>query len=184
MTQPVQQIKDPPRDPLAQVKQMVRACIQCGTCTGSCPNEFAMDHTPRHLWRLVLTGQPDEIFKSKTFILCSSCYACTLRCPPGPAPDRSHGRSQADGLREHQAPYQKSIRFYKSFLNSVRRYGRVREMEFMSLYFLSMKNPLLPFSYAPLGLKLMAKGKVSLELPGTGKKVLDSLFRKVEELEA
>ena len=85
--------------------------------------------------------------------------------------------------REHQAPYQKSIRFYKSFLNSVRRYGRVREMEFMSLYFLSMKNPLLPFSYAPLGLKLMAKGKVSPELPGTGKKALDGLFRKVEELE-
>ena len=43
---------------LAAVREMVQACIQCGTCTGSCPNEFAMDVTPRRLWRLVLTGRP------------------------------------------------------------------------------------------------------------------------------
>lgn len=51
---------------LAPVQEMVRPCIQCGTCTGSCPNEFAMDYTPRQLWRLVLLGLKDEIFQSKT----------------------------------------------------------------------------------------------------------------------
>ena len=49
----VNEAKPPPPDVLATVQEMVRACIQCGTCTASCPNEFAMDHTPRKLWRMV-----------------------------------------------------------------------------------------------------------------------------------
>ena len=39
---------------LAPIQKMVRACIQCGTCTGSCPNAYAMDITPRAMWRRVL----------------------------------------------------------------------------------------------------------------------------------
>ena len=66
---------------LADVREMVQACIQCGTCTASCPNEFAMDLTPRRLWRMVLMDRTEAIFSSKTFILCSNCYTCTLRCP-------------------------------------------------------------------------------------------------------
>jgi heterodisulfide reductase subunit C len=79
----------------------------------------------------------------------------------------------------------KGTRFYKTFLGTVRRYGRVREMELMARYFLSMKNPVLPLSFTPLGMKLMIKGKISPEMPklfGPGK--LDAIYRKVEELEA
>ena len=68
---------------LGRVREMVSACMQCGSCTGSCPNEFAMDYTPRRIWRMVLMGEVDDIFKSKTFTLCSNCYMCTLRCPRG-----------------------------------------------------------------------------------------------------
>ena len=64
-------------DALSLVKDMVQSCVQCGTCTGSCPNAFAMDLTPRHLWRLALMGKTDEIFQSKTFDRCSACYYCT-----------------------------------------------------------------------------------------------------------
>ena len=85
--------------------------------------------------------------------------------------------------KENLAPYKKSVRFYKSFMESVRRHGRVREMEFMTLYFMVMKNPLLPFRFAPLGMKLMSKGKVSVELPSKGSGTLEAIFRKVEELE-
>jgi heterodisulfide reductase subunit C len=68
-------------------------------------------------------------------------------------------------------------------MKSVRRHGRVREMEFMTLYFATMKNPLLPFRFAPLGMKLMRKGKVSIQIPSKGKGTLDAIFRKAEELE-
>jgi heterodisulfide reductase subunit C len=162
---------------------MVSACIQCGTCTGSCPNAFAMDLTPRQLWYNVLMGEKDTIFHSKTFSLCSVCYYCTLRCPRGLPLTEAMSALKQIAAKENLAPYKKSIQFYKSFMESVRRHGRVREMEFMTLYFLSMKNPFMPFQFAPLGLKLMGKGKVSFEIPSKGNGDLEAIFRKVEVLE-
>lgn len=170
-------------DPMAPIKEMVQTCIQCGTCTGSCPNAFAMDHTPRKMWRMVLLGQKDAIFRSKTFILCSACYYCTLRCPRGLPLTEAMGALKQIASRENLTQYKQSTLFYKKFMDSVRRHGRVREMEFMSLYFASMRNPLVPLRFAPLGMKLMAKRKISLQFPSKGKAPLESIFRKVEEME-
>jgi heterodisulfide reductase subunit C2 len=174
---------EPVIDSLAEIRNMVSACIQCGTCTGSCPNAFAMDLTPRQLWYNVLMGEKETIFHSKTFSLCSVCYYCTLRCPRGLPLTETMSALKQIAAKENLAPYKKSIRFYKSFMESVRRHGRVREMEFMTLYFLSMKNPLMPLQFAPLGMKLMSKGKVSFEIPSKGNGDLEAIFRKVEELE-
>lgn len=170
-------------DMLTPVQEMVRACIQCGTCTGSCPNEFAMDHTPRQLWRMVLMGQKEEIFQSKTFSLCSSCYYCTLRCPRGlPLTEVMEALKQI-AARENLTQYKHSVQFYKTFIQSVRRHGRVNEMEFMTLYFAALKNPLTPLRFAPLGMKLMFKGKVSVLPPLRRERPLESIFRNVEALE-
>ncbi len=170
-------------DELAPVKEMVRACIQCGTCTGSCPNAFAMDYTPRHLWRMVLMGLKEEIFSSRTFTLCSDCYYCTLRCPRGlPLTEAMEALKQIAAAR-HPSPDRYSTQFYKTFLQSVRRHGRVNEMEFMALYFARLKNPLFALRFASLGMKLMRKGKVSLRVPLKGRHPLESIFRNVEALE-
>jgi len=174
---------EPVIDTLVPIRDMVNSCIQCGTCTGSCPNAFAMDITPRQLWYNVLMGEKETIFHSKTFSLCSVCYYCTLRCPRGLPLTETMSALKQIAAKENLAPYKKSIRFYKSFMESVRRHGRVREMEFMTLYFISMKNPFIPFKFAPLGMKLMGKGKVSLEIPSKGSGALETIFRKVEELE-
>ena len=179
----IEQVSAPPPDPLAPIRDMVNSCIQCGTCTGSCPNAFAMDLTPRQLWYNVLMGEKETIFHSKTFSLCSVCYYCTLRCPRGLPLTETMSALKQIAAKENLAPYKKSVRFYKSFMESVRRHGRVREMEFMTLYFLSMKNPFIPFKFAPLGMRLMAKGKVSLKIPSKGSGALEAIFRKVEELE-
>ena len=170
-------------DPLAPIQEMVRTCIQCGTCTGSCPNAFAMDQTPRQLWRMVLMGQKDVIFQSKTFALCSSCYYCTLRCPRGLLLTEAMGALKQIASRENLAKYRQSSLFYKSFIKSVRNHGRVREMEFMTLYFTSMKNPFVPFRFAALGMRLMLKKKISLQIPSKGKRPLEAILRKIEELE-
>jgi len=174
---------EPVIDSLTSVRDMVSACIQCGTCTGSCPNAFAMDLTPRQLWYNVLMGEKETVFHSKTFSLCSVCYYCTLRCPRGLPLTETMSSLKQIAAKENLEPYKKSIRFYKSFMESVRRHGRVREMEFMTLFFLAMKNPFIPLLFAPLGMKLMSKGKVSFEIPSKGSGALDTIFRKVEELE-
>jgi heterodisulfide reductase subunit C len=84
---------------------------------------------------------------------------------------------------ENITRYKRSTLFYKNFMESVRRHGRVREMEFMTLYFSSMKNPIIPLQFATLGMKLMKKRKVSLQIPSKGHGPLDAIFRKAAELE-
>jgi len=172
-----------PSDVLAPVQEMVRACIQCGTCTGSCPNEFAMDHTPRRLWRMVLMGMKDQIFQSKTFSLCSNCYYCTLRCPRGLPLTEAMDALKEIAARENLAKYRQSTLFYKNFLRSVRRHGRVNEMEFMALYFAALKSPFSPLRFAPLGVRLMLKRKVSLAVPLTARRPLEAIFRNVAAME-
>jgi heterodisulfide reductase subunit C len=79
--------------------------------------------------------------------------------------------------------FKSSIFFYQEFLGSVRRHGRVREMEFMTLYFTHMKNPLLPIRFTSLGLKLLNKGKLPLQIPSKGSGKLNTLFQAVDEVE-
>ena len=58
-------------------------CLQCGTCSSSCPTYFAMDTPPRQLWRMVSLGMKDEIKRLSTYWLCTACNSCTIRCPRG-----------------------------------------------------------------------------------------------------
>jgi heterodisulfide reductase subunit C len=170
-------------DDLMHVREMVQSCIQCGTCTGSCPNAFAMDLTPRQLWRLVLLDREEAVFQSRTFTLCSACYLCTLRCPRGlPLTEAMHALKQASSKRTPER-HRPVTAFYRHFIESVRRHGRVNELEFMTYYFAEMKNPMLPLRFSGLGLRLVAKGKLPLRWPLKQTRTLEALFRKVAELE-
>lgn len=56
-------------------------CIQCGTCSGTCPAVEYMDHTPRRMIGMILAGDKEEVLASNTFWYCASCFHCTVRCP-------------------------------------------------------------------------------------------------------
>jgi heterodisulfide reductase subunit D len=58
-------------------------CIQCGTCTSSCPSAFEMDYAPRQLWQMLKLGMEDQVLNSRTFWLCTMCKSCQVRCPRG-----------------------------------------------------------------------------------------------------
>jgi heterodisulfide reductase subunit C len=172
-------------DPMSGIHDKVKACMQCGTCTGSCANAFAMDLTPRQMWRAVQLGLTEDIFSSKTFWMCSACYYCTLRCPRGLPLTETIAALKWIAVAEGWFKDKRSPVFYKTFMDVVRRYGRVREMELMGRYFLSLKNPITPIGFTPLGIKLMLKGKISPQMPSfSGEGKLDAIFRKVREVEA
>ena len=61
----------------------ILTCFQCGTCSVSCPAVGLMDYTPRQLWQLMRLGLRDQVMNSRTFWLCTQCYACSARCPRG-----------------------------------------------------------------------------------------------------
>lgn len=167
-----------------EIQSMLSACMQCGTCTGSCGSAASMDLVPRELWRMVQFGLKDDIFQSRSFWLCSSCYYCTLRCPRGLPLTEAMGHLKHLAMEEGIYTDRKSPAFYRSFMNNVRVHGRLRETELMGQYFLALKSPVTPFAFLPLGIKLMRKGKISMQLPGlTRRGKLDALFNKVRELE-
>jgi heterodisulfide reductase subunit C len=168
---------------LDAVRTMISACIQCGTCTGSCPNALEMDLTPRKMWRLVILGRLADVMASRTFILCSDCYACTLRCPRGLPLTTAMEALKGIAFARREARHRSSRLFYEKFIQTVQRYGRIREMAFMTRYFMAMKSPVAPFRFAPLGLKLMGKGKVEMGLGRSAATPLGALFEKVVDLE-
>ncbi|MDK2955030.1 MAG: heterodisulfide reductase subunit [Desulfovibrionales bacterium] len=168
---------------LKAIREMVAACMQCGTCTASCPNYPSMDLAPRRLWRLAVMGLTEDIFASRTFLLCSNCYACTLRCPRGlPLTEAMAALKRMAAARETKWGGRKT-QFYRTFLDNVRRWGRVQETDMMMRYFLDMKDPLLPLRYTPLGFRLLRKGKIGPPHSAQSGR-LAGLFEKVKEMEA
>lgn len=161
----------------------LRTCIQCGTCTASCPSASAMDITPRTMWRMVQLGMVDEVLTSKTMWLCSICYQCQVRCPRGIPLTDAIAKLKQIALEREIKQYRSSTQFYHAFSAVMERYGRMRETEFMARYFLST-NPFAALGYAGMGLTLLRRGKLHPELPqlrGEGR--LSRLFDRVAELE-
>lgn len=158
------------------------SCIQCGTCTASCPAAHAMDISPRKMWRLVQLGLTDEVLRSKTMWLCSICYQCQVRCPRGIPLTDTITRLKEMALERGVVSSRESGAFYRAFGHVMRQYGHMREMEFMARFLLT-SNPLGALGYAKLGITLFARGKVKPELPAFGAGRLDRLFERVAELE-
>lgn len=165
---------------LEEVRELMNACMQCGTCTASCPNAESMDLTPRMIWRLLQLGLGDMVFESRTFWLCSACYACQLRCPRGMPTTRAMAALKRAGALRREERF--NAAFYRSFAENVRRYGRIQELALMNGYFMRMRDPLLPIKFAGLGMKLMRRGKVKPpDRSMRGR--LDPIFNKVREME-
>ena len=60
--------------------ERIRACINCGTCTGGCPSGRRTAYRTRSAVRRALTGD-ESVLKDIDIWLCSTCYYCYERCP-------------------------------------------------------------------------------------------------------
>ncbi len=170
-------------DRLTLAGKHLSTCIQCGTCTASCPSATAMDITPRQMWRMAQLGMVDEVLHSKTMWLCSICYQCQARCPRGIPLTEIIAKLKQLAIQQQIKEWRESTTFYLTFASVMRRYGRMRELEFMARYFMST-NPVEAIGYTTMGLTLFRRGKVHLEMPKlAGRGRLDDLFDRVAQLE-
>lgn len=60
--------------------RIMRACFQCGTCTGSCPSGRRTAIRTRQIMREAVLSL-DEVLSNEDIWLCSTCYTCYERCP-------------------------------------------------------------------------------------------------------
>jgi len=66
--------------------EKINLCIQCGTCTASCPSGRRTAFRTRQIMRRALLGFRDEVLSDKDLWLCTTCYTCLERCPRGVDP--------------------------------------------------------------------------------------------------
>ena len=64
--------------------EKIKLCFACGICTASCPvREIDERYNPRKIIRMILLGMKKRVLENDFIWFCSSCYACTERCPQG-----------------------------------------------------------------------------------------------------
>jgi quinone-modifying oxidoreductase, subunit QmoC len=138
------------------------SCIQCGTCSGTCPLSIYMDFSPRQVMALVRADFKNEVLKSNTIWLCASCYACTVECPRLiRITDIMYALKQR-AIKEGIYPKHFPIPVLaKEFSEMVRRKGRITETLLVMRLFLKA-NWRAAFSSWRLGLGLIRTGRFVL----------------------
>ncbi|MGQ9458935.1 MAG: 4Fe-4S dicluster domain-containing protein [Anaerolineae bacterium] len=142
------------------LRETVAACMQCGTCSGSCPSAPHMDYTPRQVMLLLQLGLEEEAIRSQAIWVCANCYLCTVRCPRDIPVSEVMGALRTLNLQRRLAD-RRDRAFVESFLGIVRRYGRMSEPELLVRYYLQ-NNPLNLLARAGLALAMLRRGKIEL----------------------
>jgi len=141
----------------------IRECIQCGTCSASCPNAGSMDHTPRELIAMVRAGMRDEVLSSNAMWFCASCYLCTVRCPRAIKPTELMHALECLAVTHNVSNARvRTPTMYRGFSDFVYSLGSVHEMGFMTWFYL-LSNPLRAMRMLPLALGLLRHGRMSFK---------------------
>jgi heterodisulfide reductase subunit C len=160
----------------------VLSCIQCGTCTGSCPMAGYMEHPPRQIIAMIRAGLRDEVLASSSMWYCLSCYNCTARCPRGVRPtELAHALESLASQHGYKVGGTRTPSLYRAFVDSINGHGRVFEAGMMLKYYL-LTNPLAALKLWKVGLGLFLRRRLPLrpaKVKNTGdlKRVLEK-FRE------
>jgi len=139
----------------------IRQCIQCGTCTGSCPMSVCMDYGPRRIIAMARAGFKQEVLSSQTIWLCSSCYSCSVRCPVDIKITDIMYALKRRSFDEDAGSKNTSKVLAEQFTAFIHRFGRVNEGMVAALTFMRT-NPLQALGMASLGMRLLQAGRMTI----------------------
>lgn len=159
------------------VGEKILTCMQCGTCSGSCPVSHEMDYTPRQLVRMVQLGLKKEVLSSNTIWICTTCFSCSVRCPRGIHPTELMETLKPIAIAE--GIINKNAKFDNVFSNVIKNNGRASEFLLISRYGLADPGMI---KQLPFGLAMMAKGKLPLSIDRMeNTRELDAIFKLGEK---
>ena len=154
----------------------VQTCIQCGTCSASCPTAHLMKPSIRRLIKFCLEGKKEDALNNDTLWLCTSCLLCTVRCPRGIRPKAVV--SALRDLAEREGIPGKDQAYEELFLKQIKDYGRISELPLAGEFLLVFPQGMV--QSMKMGLELAPKGKIGLEIEKIQGR--DEVKRIVEEL--
>jgi len=154
----------------------VTTCIQCGTCSASCPTAHLMKPSIRRLVKLCLEGRREEALHNETLWLCTSCLLCTVRCPRGIRPKMVV--SALKELADREKIESPGKNYDHLFNKQIEEYGRISELPLIGEFLLFY--PQGTVQSMKVGLELLPRGKITLEREQVMGK--DEVKRIMEEL--
>ncbi len=165
----------------------IKRCFNCTGCTVGCPiTEIDTGYNPRKILRKALLGMRNEVLTDNSLWLCASCYLCFERCPQDVKITEVMGAIRAIAQRDAKAGKIKITnpkhKFDSLFIDSVRSNGKWYEAGVSGMFMFMTKGLGGVIGYAPMGLELFKKGKLSI-LPHRikGTKEIQNIFREVEK---
>ncbi|MBZ8179173.1 succinate dehydrogenase/fumarate reductase iron-sulfur subunit [Oscillatoria salina] len=172
-------------------------CIMCGACYSECNAravnpDFVGPHALAKAQRMVVDSRDTEVeprlekYNKGTQGVwgCTRCYFCNAVCPMEVAPMDRIGKIKQQILDRKNAQTSRSIRHRKVLIDLVKQGGWIDERKFgvmvVGNYFRDLQGLL---SLAPLGLRMLAKGKFPLFFePSEGTEEVRSLIERVQNL--
>jgi heterodisulfide reductase subunit C len=164
--------------------EQLSRCIQCGTCTGSCPVSYTMDISPREVIALFRAGEMEQILQSRTIWVCASCYACTTRCPSGiKITDIVYALKRTAMERGVRSVAPQVQRLASIFTRCLTKYGRMHEGTLIRQYY-TRTNPAKFLDLIPLALKMLRTKRIApFPRKIKGHAALSRMIRKAQEIE-
>jgi heterodisulfide reductase subunit C len=112
--------------------ESIRCCYYCQKCTAGCPTAYVMDIKPAQLLRMIQLGQKEKVLGSGAIWMCIGCEACGTRCPNqirlAPVMDVLREMALAEGYAPDTAIYS----LHRSFLDSIKMWGRMHEVTMLA----------------------------------------------------
>ncbi|ACD90268.1 MAG: 4Fe-4S dicluster domain-containing protein [Chlorobium limicola] len=137
-------------------------CYQCGKCTAGCPAGGFMDNPPTKIMRLVQAGYLEEAMRSNALWYCVGCQTCTSRCPQNmdiaATMDALRELAIKTGIVSEDRSKKLVTAFHTSFLNNIRKHGRLQELSLVNSYKLRTRTFLQD---ASSGIKMIREGKIN-----------------------
>jgi heterodisulfide reductase subunit C len=142
----------------------ISRCIQCGTCSSSCPMATYMDYPPRKIIAMVKHGFKDEVLKSFTPWLCSSCYSCQVRCPANIKITDIMYTLKREAIEAKTYPTKFPIPALAQEMHKlIAKNGRSSELWLVVNMYIRLRDPIGPLKYTSIGINLMKTGRMSLK---------------------
>jgi len=153
------------------------ACYQCRKCSIGCPVAGEAESPPSEIIRRLQLGAGDELLQTDLIWTCLSCETCYARCP-----NEINFAAVIDALKSIAAekgvakPKGDAPLFNRSFLNTVKSYGRAYDLKAIAMYKLGTGSLGQDMDKFPAMLK---KGKMAILPPsGADKKTVRRIFEK------
>jgi heterodisulfide reductase subunit C2 len=155
-------------------------CFQCKKCSVGCPVAGDVEAPPSEIIRRLQLGAGKELLETDLVWMCLSCDTCYARCP-----NEINFAGIIDALRSvalengTPKPPGNPPLFNRMFLNTVKAFGRVYDLQMIALYKMRTLNLKQDVEKFPT---MLRKGKMSL-LPPTGadKKMTRRIFNHVSK---